>query len=281
MVDGDEHCSQHQRAGAPELHGQQRCEFSTPRSRSAFATRLLMKMCVTDLESRNAPNGKFPSSTKLRALRCRLLRCMCCCCCHCAVMQCTLRVPRLRLSLLSSRFEATPPLLFLPARPCALPRATQIMCSVYWGGTESWSGMGDQMSRAVEAEHLSRGACAHAPLRDGYEPDTRLLLNMKKPALLLSVALLTAVGATRNLRPCDGNLGGARWNELRPGRRGMEQLREMGKPAHKCDNSVQIALDVVEQGTHSLETELGCAGRQDQVALDDGKHHVAVGFALK
>jgi len=25
MVDGDEHCSQHQRAGAPELHGQQRC----------------------------------------------------------------------------------------------------------------------------------------------------------------------------------------------------------------------------------------------------------------
>ena len=25
MVDGDKHCSQHQRAGAPELHGQQRC----------------------------------------------------------------------------------------------------------------------------------------------------------------------------------------------------------------------------------------------------------------
>ena len=35
MVDGDKHCSQHQRAGAPELHGQQRC---VPRPRPSPIT---------------------------------------------------------------------------------------------------------------------------------------------------------------------------------------------------------------------------------------------------
>ena len=35
MVDGDKHCSQHQRAGAPQLHGQQRC---VPRPRPSPIT---------------------------------------------------------------------------------------------------------------------------------------------------------------------------------------------------------------------------------------------------